>query len=157
MISKIVIRWHGYMAAKTYAIKTSFSGFHNTFITYNTYDNSSTQWDRIDMIYPKINISTKFFYLRLEIYEPIICNPSDSTACTRRLDSTGPIYGIRELEVWAASQKAGMNRIFHDLSHAFSSYCFETFNLLDVYHFDLHFINANYRGGTIRINRFGHL
>ncbi|CAK4083602.1 unnamed protein product [Aphanomyces euteiches] len=109
VISKIIIRWHGYMAAKSYEIKTSFSGIPGTFVTFNTFEDPSTTWDRIDTVTPWINTSTRFTYLRVYMYSPIECNANNTVRCTtRRLGDMqqGPIYGIRELEVWAASQKS---------------------------------------------------
>ncbi|ETV93133.1 hypothetical protein, variant [Aphanomyces invadans] len=110
VISKVVVRWHGYMAARTYAIKTSFSGFDATFVEFNTFENDSPAWDRVDTVMPWTNSSVKFNYLRLDLQTPAGCNPNITVECSnrrRRLAAgQGPIYGIREVEVWAASQKS---------------------------------------------------
>ncbi|RHY69845.1 hypothetical protein DYB30_005758 [Aphanomyces astaci] len=109
IISKVVVRWHGYLAAKTYAVKTSYSGYDATFVVFNTFENMSPAWDRVDTVVPWSNSSVKFNFLRLEIQSPVQCNPNITVRCdNRRLASDeGPIYGIREVEVWAASQKSG--------------------------------------------------
>ncbi|ETV78861.1 hypothetical protein, variant 2 [Aphanomyces astaci] len=109
IISKVVVRWHGYLAAKTYAVKTSYSGYDATFVVFNTFENVSPAWDRVDTVVPWSNSSVKFNFLRLEIQSPVQCNPNITVRCdNRRLASDqGPIYGIREVEVWAASQKSG--------------------------------------------------
>ncbi|OQR91941.1 hypothetical protein ACHHYP_04196 [Achlya hypogyna] len=107
VISKVIIRWHGYLAAKSYLVSTSFSGLARSFLDFNSVENASTAWDRVDVIKPSRNSSTRFYYLRVEMYAPVGCNPADVLSCSRRLSTQGPIYGIRELEVWSASELSG--------------------------------------------------
>ncbi|KDO28006.1 hypothetical protein SPRG_07285 [Saprolegnia parasitica CBS 223.65] len=107
VISKVVLRWHGYLAAKAYTISTSYSGYNRTFVLYNTYENASTVWDRVDVVRPASNSSARFYYLRVDMLSPASCDPNNVLGCSRRLADQGPIYGIRELEVWSASQLSG--------------------------------------------------
>ncbi|EQC42699.1 hypothetical protein SDRG_00426 [Saprolegnia diclina VS20] len=107
VISKVIIRWHGYLAAKAYTISTSYSGYNRTFLLYNEVDNASTVWDRVDVVRPASNSSARFYYLRVDMVSPASCDPNNVHGCTRRLADQGPIYGIRELEVWSASQLSG--------------------------------------------------
>ncbi|KAF0719297.1 Aste57867_1145 [Aphanomyces stellatus] len=114
VISRVVVRWHGYMAARSYEVLTSFSGFDATFTSFNTFKSASTDWDRIDTVYPLMNSTAQFNFLRVQMNSHVACNPNNTVECDssrrRRLQDggmQGPIYGIRELEVWAASQTNG--------------------------------------------------
>ncbi|OQR96649.1 hypothetical protein THRCLA_07212 [Thraustotheca clavata] len=108
VISKVIIRWHGFLAAKSYTISTSYTGYDRTFLLFNSYQNDSTAWDRVDVITPTSNSTARFYFLRVDMESPASCDPTNVVKCSRHLDTQGPIYGIRELEVWSASQLSGL-------------------------------------------------
>ncbi|ETN23307.1 hypothetical protein PPTG_02914 [Phytophthora nicotianae INRA-310] len=104
-LSRIVVRWHGYLSPRSYRIRVSYDGIEFTSIL--AVFNLSNAYDRVDNHTEGLTtLTSKFKYLRLVIGDPNVC--SDQFSCTddgvsETTSSTNErvVYGIREVEVWA--------------------------------------------------------
>jgi hypothetical protein len=122
-LTKIVIRWHGFLAASSYRIRVSYAG--QNFQTIAVIVNKTMEYDRIDSITEGLEgIDTRFQYMRIVMDSANICNSEeeckgDDVISTRPSDIEDPtsieapprdekiIFGIREFELWATGSKNG--------------------------------------------------
>ncbi|KAG6620734.1 RxLR-like protein [Phytophthora cinnamomi] len=114
-LSRIVVRWHGFLSPRSYRIRVSYDGVDFTSII--AVFNLSNAYDRVDNHTEGLAaLTSKFRYVRVVIGEPNVC--SDQYSCTddgvsSTTSSTNErvIYGIREVEVWAKGTRSGALRL----------------------------------------------
>ncbi|KAE8995635.1 hypothetical protein PR003_g21260 [Phytophthora rubi] len=110
-LSRLVVRWHGFLSPRSYRIRVSYDGVEFTSIV--AVSNLSNAYDRVDNHTEGLAaVTSKFRYVRVAIGEPNVC--SDEESCTDDgvssvSSSTNErvIYGIREMEVWAKGSRSG--------------------------------------------------
>ncbi|GMF65318.1 unnamed protein product [Phytophthora lilii] len=118
-LSRIVVRWHGFLSPRSYKIRVSYDGVDFTSII--AVFNLSSAYDRVDNHTQGLSkLSTRFKYVRLVISEPNVCSDQyscvdDGTSSTSTSETNERvIYGIRELEVWAKGTRNGTLESFED-------------------------------------------
>ncbi|KAI9993142.1 hypothetical protein PInf_015212 [Phytophthora infestans] len=87
-LSRIVVRWHGYLSPRSYRIRVSYDGIEFTSII--AVFNLSNAYDRVD------NHTEASKHSR----------PSSNTNTNERV-----LYGIREVEVWAKGTRNEASRV----------------------------------------------
>lgn len=109
-LSRIIIRWHGFLTPLSYSVVVSYLGTRWT--TIATVSNLSVSYDRVDVITSGMaNVSTHFYYVRVIMDAANVCQDAfmcsgDATAATTETNERR-IYGIREFELWVKKTKSG--------------------------------------------------
>ncbi|RLN57331.1 hypothetical protein BBJ28_00005090 [Nothophytophthora sp. Chile5] len=111
-LSRIVVRWHGFLSPRSYRVRVSYDGEEFTSIV--AANNLSAVYDRVDNHTEGLSkISAAFLFVRVVIGDPNVC--SDAFACVDDGNSSSTtsstnervLYGIRELELWAKGSRNG--------------------------------------------------
>ncbi|CCI45049.1 unnamed protein product [Albugo candida] len=110
-LTRMVIRWHGFLTPSNYRIRVSYAG--DNFQTIAVVTNKSIEYDRIDALTSEFaSIPSSYYYLRIVMDIPNTC--MDASTCTGpsilpyksamgdRASTERIIYGIREIELWLA-------------------------------------------------------
>lgn len=109
-LSRIIIRWHGFLTPLSYSVAVSYLGTRWT--TIATVSNLSVSYDRVDVITSGMaNVSTHFYYVRVIMGTANVCQDAftcsgNATAATAETNERR-IYGIREFELWVKNTKSG--------------------------------------------------
>ncbi|KAG3074779.1 hypothetical protein PI124_g20522 [Phytophthora idaei] len=114
-LSRIVVRWHGFMSPRSYRLRVSYDGIEFTSII--AVFNLSNAYDRVDNHTEGLNkLTSKFKYIRVVIGEPNVC--SDQYSCsddgvseTTSNTNERVLYGLREVEVWAKGTRNEASRV----------------------------------------------
>ncbi|KAL3661622.1 hypothetical protein V7S43_013381 [Phytophthora oleae] len=113
-LSRIVVRWHGFLSPRSYRVRVSYDGIE--FSSILAVFNLSGAYDRVDNHTDGLSkVTSKFKFLRVVIGDPNVC--SDQFSCTddginATTSNTNErvLYGIREVEVWAKGTRNGASR-----------------------------------------------
>eukprot|EP00644_Phytophthora_capsici_P012444 jgi/Phyca11/552134/estExt2_Genewise1Plus.C_PHYCAscaffold_460223 len=122
-LSRIVVRWHGFLTPRSYHIRVSYDGIE--FSSIIAVFNLSGVYDRVDNHTEGLSkITSKFKFLRVVVDDPNVC--SDRFSCTddginATMSNTNErvLYGIREVEVWAKGTRNGTLKAFLKVSWEF--------------------------------------
>jgi len=114
-LSRIVVRWHGFLSPRSYRVRVSYDGIEFTSII--AVFNLSNAYDRVDNHTEGLaKLTSKFRYVRVVVGEPNVCSDQYScaddgnTSVTTSNSNERVIYGIREVEVWAKGTRNGALR-----------------------------------------------
>ncbi|EEY56323.1 uncharacterized protein PITG_09833 [Phytophthora infestans T30-4] len=114
-LSRIVVRWHGYLSPRSYRIRVSYDGIEFTSII--AVFNLSNAYDRVDNHTEGLKtLAAKFKYVRLVMGDPNVCSDQFSCVDDGVSDTTSNtnervLYGIREVEVWAKGTRNEASRV----------------------------------------------
>ncbi|CEG36006.1 RxLR-like protein [Plasmopara halstedii] len=110
-ITRMVVRWHGFLSPKTYRIRVSYDG--REFTSVLAFANLSNAYDRVDNHTEGFGrLISKFKYIRIVMDDPNVCGDQfscvDDGISERTIDTNERVlYGIREVEVWAKGRRNG--------------------------------------------------
>ncbi|KAK1932263.1 hypothetical protein P3T76_012257 [Phytophthora citrophthora] len=119
-LSRIVVRWHGYMSPRGYHIRVSYDGIE--FSSIIAVFNLSNAYDRVDNHTEGLSkITSKFKFLRVVMDDPNVCSDrysctDDGVSVTTSSTNERVLYGIREVEVWAKGTRNGTIKAFPKVS-----------------------------------------
>ncbi|KAL4100139.1 hypothetical protein PRIC1_007934 [Phytophthora ramorum] len=114
-LSRIVVRWHGFLSPRSYLIRTSYDGVEFTSIL--AVFNLTGTYDRVDNLTEGLaKVTSTFRYIRVAIEAPNVCSDEyscqdDGVRATTSSTNERVIYGIREVEVWAKGSRNGASTL----------------------------------------------
>ncbi|KAG2524520.1 hypothetical protein JM16_004884 [Phytophthora kernoviae] len=120
-LSRIVVRWHGFMSPRSYRIRVSYDGVYFTSII--AVANLTSSYDRVDNHTQGLStLTSKFKFMRVAINESNVCGDAyscvdDGISTTASATNERVLYGIREVEVWAKGSRNGVVTSFHVLRY----------------------------------------
>ncbi|KAG7377593.1 hypothetical protein PHYPSEUDO_011409 [Phytophthora pseudosyringae] len=113
-LSRVVVRWHGFLTPRSYRVRVSYDGV--AFTSILAVFNLSNAYDRVDTLTEGLSkLTSKFKFVRVVLDEPNVC--SDEYSCVDDGNSTTTsntneraLYGIREVELWAKGTRNAASR-----------------------------------------------
>lgn len=110
-LSRIVVRWHGYLSPRSYRIRVSWNG--RDFTSLLAVSNLTNAYDRVDSYTNGLSeLSSTINYVRVVMGDPNVCSDrysclDDGVNATRSETNERVVYGLREVEVWVKGRKNG--------------------------------------------------